>query len=398
MIHGKSGALALLGIFFWTVVASAADSGLPLAFNSETMAGNGRLGDMVYCSTPSPATNEESATADGGTDTEPLQRSSWLSDLVNNCAPCGCYWTASADILLLHRSASGSQPLLFDPLSQTYLVNSSDMAFPWAAGPRASVIAHNLYGFDLEASFFAIDSWTASADFPTSSLPAGFAFLSVDSVFQGMGGIPVTDARFTERSQLYNGELNLRQQINNSVTLLAGFRWVELYDSYQAQGNTFSDGAFTHSVRAFNHMYGFQLGTDVALFQQNSGYSQFGQTTVIQDQPSRFRINGILKAGIFANTASQESEYSNPSGLGDFTAQAAGKHPTFLGEAGVVATYQLGTHVALHGGYQVMYVDGVALASRQISSTDLITTQFATIETAGSVLYHGANAGLEFTW
>ena len=300
--------------------------------------------------------------------------------------------------LLLHRSSSGSQQLLFEPLSQSSLLNASGLEFPLAAGPRASVIAHGFCGLEIEASFFAIDSWTASANFPSESFPAGFAFLSLDSTFQGMQGLPVTDVRFTEHSQLYNGELNVRQPINSWVTLLAGFRWVELYDSYEAQGNTLADGAFTHTIRAFNHLYGGQLGADVTLFQRNRGYSQFGQTMLICDQASPFRINGVLKAGIFYDAASQQSDFSNPDGIGEFEVQAEGKHPTFVGEAGVIATYQIGNHVALRGGYQLMYVDGVALASRQISSTELLANQFAAIETAGSVLYHGVNVGLELTW
>jgi hypothetical protein len=398
MINGKSGALALLGVLCWIAVAGAADSGPPVVYGANKTVDGDRITDgVLWDATPIVLGGDLAA---GKRPIDPkLLHSCQLADGDDASAPCGCFWKASADVLLLHRSSSGSQPLLFDPLSQSDIFNSSNLEFPLAAGPRASVIAYGLlWGLDLEASFFAVDGWSATANFPSSALPAGFALLSLDSTFQGMQGLPVSDVRFTERSQLYNGELNVRQQLNGWVTTMAGFRWVELYDRYEAEGTKFDQTTFTHTIHAFNHMYGFQLGTEVTLFNRNRGYSQFGPTMVLCDQANPFQITGVLKGGIYYNAASQDTNFSNPGSLGEFDAHAEGKHPTFVGEAGLVATYQFGRHAMLRGGYQMMYVDGVALASRQISSTDLLATQFAAIETAGSVLYHGANVGVEFSW
>jgi hypothetical protein len=400
MINGKSGALALLGalVLCWAAAASAAENSVPVVFGTDKTISVDHIADGMLWNTPSPAAKGDDAADRWSLDPKRLHVCSSLNESDDACPPLDCYWTASADALLLHRSASGSQGLLFDPLSETYLLNATDMEFPLQVGPRASVILHGVCGFEFEVSFFEVDGGAATADFPSRALPAGFALLSLDSIYQGESGLPVMDVRFSEHSQLYNGEFNVRRVVNNWVTLMAGFRWVELCESYESHGTKFDATPFTHSIRAFNHMYGLQLGGDFSFFQRNGGYSQFGQTMLVANQASRFRMNGVLKAGIFYNAASQQTAFSNPGSLGDFAAQAEGSHPTFLGEAGLVATYQFGPHVAVRGGYQLMYVDGVALASRQISSTDLLTTQFAAIETSGSVLYHGANIGLELTW
>jgi hypothetical protein len=398
MINGKSGALALLGVLCLTAAAVATDGGPPIVFGADKTAAVDRTADGVLWDAFSFAAKGGPVAGDRASDAQHLHGCSWINGYEDNAPPCESPFTATADILILHRSTSGSQQLLFDPLNERSLLNASDMEFPLVAGPRVSVIGHGLCGLDIEASFFGIQGWMASANFPSSSLPAGFALLSVDSVFQGTQGLPVTDVRFTERSNLYNGELNVRRPIGDWLTLLAGFRWVELDDSYESQGVRSDETSFTHTIRAINHMYGFQVGADVSLFRRSNGSYQFGQSMVICDQSSPFQIDGFVKAGLFYNAASQNSDFSNPDSSGEFAAHAEGSHAAFLGDAGVIATYQFNKHFALRGGYQIMFVDSVALAARQISSTDLLAAQSATIETAGSVLYHGANAGLEFTW
>ncbi len=149
-----------------------------------------------------------------------------------------------------------------------------------------------------------------------------------------------------------------------------------------AQGTeAISATQFTHTINTHNHMYGFQVGADA----------------LVLGRSSRFRIDGFAKTGIFYDAASQNSEFSDPNGLGDFSAAANGSHTSFLGELGLVASYQITKHAALRGGYQVMWIEGVALAPRQIPSTGLAAST-AEVETSGGLFYHGANAGLEVTW
>ena len=288
---------------------------------------------------------------------------------------CNPRWTVTADALILHRSATRSQRLLLDPQGETDLLNSSDMAFSFAAGPRLSLIRHGSCNWDFELNYFGIDGWGASADFPNTALPSGFGILVVDNALT----LPVENVGFEEHSRLYSSEFNIRRPINDWLTPLVGFRWVELSDNYRAQGTEFVElSPFSHEINTHNHLYGFQIGADASL------------------KPTcRFHIDGLIKAGIFGNAANQTSSFSDPAS--DLSATASGSHTAFLGELGLIGTYQLTKHAALRGGYQVMWIAGVALAPTQIPSTNL-GGGTASIETSGNLFYHGATVGLDITW
>ncbi len=305
----------------------------------------------------------------------------------NNCCAgysecCDPQWTVTADALFLRRSASDGQHILFAPLGGAYLLNSSDMGFSCLAGPRLSLIRHRQCAWDLELNYFSITGSHANADFPQSALPGGIGSLIVDDqIF-----LPVNEVSFEERSRLYSGEFNLRRPINEWLTTLVGFRWVEFYDNYQAQGleafvlNPLTP--FTHAINTHNNLYGFQIGDDLRLLHL----------------PGRFSMKGIAKIGVFYNRAGQNSNLSaSPDSLGNLSAVTEGSHLAFLGELELMGSYQFTTHVALRGGYQVMWIEGVALAPGQIPVTNLVAGT-ADIATSGGLFYHGATAGLEVTW
>jgi hypothetical protein len=68
-----------------------------------------------------------------------------------------------------------------------------------------------------------------------------------------------------------------------------------------------------------------------------------------------------------------------------------------VGDIGVNLSYQVTRHVSFVGGYQLLWINGAALASDQAAYTlrqvdlDVITTQ-------GDVFYHGAQTGAVLTW
>jgi hypothetical protein len=299
----------------------------------------------------------------------------------NNCCAgysecCDPQWTVTADALFLRPSATTGQQLLFDPLQGTTLFNSSDMAFPCDVGPRLSLMRHGRSGWDFELNFFDIVGPKASAEF--SALPNDMGSVIVDNTIP----LPVKEVGFDERFRLYSSELNLRRPVNEWLTTLVGFRWVEFYDSYSVQGvESVASMHFSQSINTHNHMYGFQIGEDAILFERTG----------------RLRINGIAKIGVFHNAADQNSNLNDPASFPELSVVANGSHTAFLCELGLIGSYSLSQHVALRGGYQVMWIEGVALAPGQIPVTNLIAGT-ADIATSGGLFYHGATAGLEVTW
>ena len=60
----------------------------------------------------------------------------------------------------------------------------------------------------------------------------------VDSVTQ----IPLTDAHFESIARLYSTEFNFRRPLFGNISILAGFRWLELTDQYLADGTSATTG------------------------------------------------------------------------------------------------------------------------------------------------------------
>jgi hypothetical protein len=300
------------------------------------------------------------------------------------CAGCPT-WTATADAIILQRSSATGQSLLNDSTSEA-LYNSSNFDLPFAAGPRLSLTRHNVDGHDIELTYFGINGGNATASFTDSSIPSGLALLQRD-----IDTLPVSSVSLEEHSSIYSSELNVRTAVADWITLLAGFRWVEFYDIYNAQGvNYITSNSFNQHVGAFNHMYGFQLGADFDIVRR-------GRETCRTSLTSPFSLVGFIKGGIYYDSADQHSNFDEPDSSTALNAADKRNTSAFLGEVGLQGTYQLTQRITLRGGYQVMWLDGVALAAQQINHTDLASGT-ASLVTRGTPLYHGATAGLQMVW
>ena len=128
-----------------------------------------------------------------------------------------------------------------------------------------------------------------------------------------------------------------------------------------------------------NHLYGGQIGTDLALW--NSG-------------PLRF--NSIFKGGLYG--VETENAFTNHTILGTTVRNGAtDSDVAFVGEIDLLGTYSICRNVALRGGYQLLWIDGVALASDSAAQTNP-SNGGAVIDTNGQLFYHGATVALQFTW
>jgi hypothetical protein len=284
-------------------------------------------------------------------------------------------WAVTVDTLILDRSVSGSQRLLTDPIPGTELFNASDLRFPTSAGPRISLQRQGVLDGELELVYFGIDGFSSTASFPNSALPSGVAGLSIDDAIV----TPVDSAFFQYESRLYNFELNYRKQVRERLTLLAGFRWVELEDRYIAAGiEDANKGLFTDTVRGHNHLYGFQIGCDAKLW--------------APEKP--FQINALAKAGIYGNAAGLNNDYADT--VHAYSASSSSGHVAFVGELGLMASYRFSERLAARAGYQLLWLDGVAVGPEQISGTDFISGSSAL--KPGTAFFHGANVGLELRW
>jgi len=284
---------------------------------------------------------------------------------------CPATWTVHADALFLTRSDAKSQTLVTDGSEE--VMNTSDFDFGYQTGLDFQLIHHTCYGWDVEAAFMMVDWWQDSRTVTGTGLSADGAWNG------GFGGGDEVVGRYG--SSLYSTEVNLRRPMAGGIiTPLIGFRWIDLHDEFMLD-MTQTSGSYVPGIvsatNVDNHLYGLQIGGDF----------------VIVDT-CKFRVETLLKAGIYGNVADQRT-YSTNQGIGVVGAAEANKTTTaFAGDVKLTGEYKITDGVSLRAGYQVMWLEGVALAPEQWDNTDL-TGGTATLDDEGSPLYHGAFAGVE---
>lgn len=294
---------------------------------------------------------------------------SWIDRLRRDCGCTG--WTIRQDAVLLTRSAAQPLDILFAPLPE---LNVAELGFDFQSGPRIGVTRHFCHDWGLQFAYLGIDGWTASAQHSGTNPP----------LIYPPGVIVSTRFDVDYSSVLYSVEANLCRRHNDYLDLLAGFRRVEIQEDFHVVGEIIPPWTTVprYHTHADNHMYGFQIGADARVLDRGL-----------------LRLDGFIKAGIYANHAHQATYTIHNLGI-PRTAGDRRDHAAFLGELGLTAVCRLGEHWSVRGGYQVMWVEGVSLAPDQIPHTDvtLFSPGLATLNTNGGLLYHGCHVGLQARW
>ena len=136
-----------------------------------------------------------------------------------------------------------------------------------------------------------------------------------------------------------------------------------------------------YQVRTNNNLLGVQLGTRARRCW------------------GRWRVEGTGKAGVFANLANQASPaiFDYPGVVLRPDTNDSTTRTAFVGWLNATAIYQLNSTWGVRAGYNVIWLEGVALAPDQLDFANTPTSG-SSIHTAGGVLLHGVNIGLEGRW
>ena len=255
-------------------------------------------------------------------------------------------WTVTADVMALERV--GNRTDTGDTVGREIEV-----------GPRISLIRQTEC-CDYEIVYFGIDGESGGVitepNIPTDESP--------------IVGQPVNQpgpiASFGWGSRLYNVEANARWNPSCDLTLLAGFRWAQYQDEFAEE--------FEFDKQTKNDLYGFQVGADACLWQRGC-----------------FSIQGLCKAGVYANHAEQTAMTTPISPeIPSIHYSVSGTHTDFIGEVGLQARYQITRRFALRAGYELLWLDGVCISSTPGLGVPL--------DMNSTVFYQGGTGGFEFSF
>jgi hypothetical protein len=287
-------------------------------------------------------------------------------------------WTAYADAIFLQRSCPRDAALITNNITPgaTMLLGADDFNFNMEAGFRAGMMIHHLFGTEwgVEGSYFGVDNWESETGIIQS--PGGAAVRFITPL--GHPTLP-TQLAGAYASELDSAEVNARRRICDRLTFLAGVRYLRVTDSvalaldFNSEQNLMAVGLGTK-----NELLGFQIGADGLIWSRG-----------------RLGLSYMLKAGVFNNDAENLAFAAQTSPLRTGRVGASENHVAFVGETGLMGICHLTEDLAVRAGYQVLWIDGVALAPDQMAVSDLVA-RTATVETS-SLFYHGAFVGLEIS-
>jgi hypothetical protein len=320
-------------------------------------AGTAGLLCLIAVSTAAAQENWFTSYGDGGF--------TWFDEFDSGPQP----WTAQVGALFLWRSNPDAGAAVVPLAGPGVIANASDYQFGGEAGVDFTLRRHLFDYHGIEVRYFGQTEWDAAA-----------AYGAVGNVQIGsFNNFGATNLDGSYESSLENVEINWLYDASDRVTLLGGFRSVEVDD---AMNFDITFPAFTARYRwdESNRLYGAQGGAYIKLC----------------DLEGPFQIIAAMKAGVYGNTADNEFTL-RPSTGGLFTGGGDDTDVSFVGDISLVGTYKLTDHIALRGGYQLIWIDGIAIASEQVINATANSTQ-AGIDLSGDVFYHGALTGLEITW
>jgi hypothetical protein len=345
-------------------------------------------------------------------------------------------WTVALEAVAFERSSGVSRTLVSrlpgatttfhdtESMAGTEAFNSDQFDHGHAGGPRVTLTYRVDAGHRLELSYLAVQNLdakrTVGPDDPVNwyVMRAPGFWQTQDFYYQGMRWAATTD--------LYGLEANARFAFPRNLELLAGFRWLRLTDSLTGSltptdrndpaWKTGACASGTSDDEILASIGGMTLpGTAQACSAGEAvdGYPPFWATTTTNDlfgfqagaegtffTIRRLALGGVAKAGVYDNHVRQNAAVSMKKQV--YHASARGDRLAFVGQGGLHATYTVTRNLSAKVGYELLWLDRVALAPGQISETvsdPNPTSETDTgVDSGSSVLVQGFTAGFVYSF
>ena len=307
-------------------------------------------------------------------------------------------WTFRSDALILWRNSPNDIPLYSytAPTPNGFgatALSAGQLESTPAAGPRFSI-----YRTDDCQNAWEM-TWFNAANFRSqeATLPSINGYGMTPPGIYGNAFTPVDTATADLSASIWSFEFNRWARVRPNIALMQGFRmlgWGEnltLADHYQFDPANplpfYGEDIFGNQT--YNSLYGYQIGTDIRLWDRGQG----------------FRLDGLLKGGAYYNNAVQNSAYTYevaPGELQTSNVRAAGGSAAFVGEVGLTGTLPITCNLSLRVGYLGLWLQGLAQPTNQLRGQTISggpgSPVAGSLNTAGSTVVQGVSLGLEGRW
>lgn len=325
----------------------------------------------------SPST--ETAEVEPGNAATPMLTSACCGKL----CPCTYGW---AEALILGReNQADDQALVLNLNTDAELLSVDDLDFDWTGGLRLGYGHRACDCWAWEFGYLGVFDQTADDDVSLANsltLPP-----PLGDVVNNFFGASEVDVEYS--SDIHSFEANLVRCCccegccyTESWEWLAGFRYLRLDEEFSITAFDPAESSSTYEVETENNLYGGQVG---ARYRRCRG---------------RWSWESTGKAGIYGNDMEQSQDP-----ILDFPNNFVfrpGRSSTdsdvaFVGDLNFSAIYHLSRVWGLRAGYNLIWIDGVALAPNQLDFSNTPTSG-TELDDGGTAFLHGVNIGLEARW
>jgi hypothetical protein len=276
----------------------------------------------------------------------------------------------------LFRQNNDSTAILIDLLTGNDFLNANDLNLGIAPGLDVS-LGGRYRMFGAEVRFLGLHEWSASEDVVTTAF---WAIPTQPTLF----GLVVANIDADYDSKLYNVEVNLRWWPFDRLSVLAGFRLLQLDEELELATNLGAASA-TITSETKNVLLGGQVGVEGEILQFKS----------LLFQGDALNIGAWAKGGYFNNNISADFLVAQTIGP-MYSADGSDDKGTFLCDGALNIGYAITKNVSISLRYQVLWIQKAALAPEQISGTNVIIQSIHT--DTDDVLYHGPWMGISISF
>ncbi len=304
--------------------------------------------------------------------------------------PCPSVYGYAEALFLKRDNQSWNQPAVITgtwPDAYDTVLSTGDLDFGWEPGLRAvaGIRLNECTGWGLEGSYFGL--FNADAGAVALATDAGAPLTLPGPIGPTLNVFQAADQIGLDYgSELHSADLSLVRCRSGaagcgSVEWLAGFRYLDLSETFGISGVRVIQGlpeTGVCNVATDNDLYGAQVG---ARLRRCLG-----------------RLSGEVtgKAGIYYNDASQDQFILDFPNTIVRDGRATDDHTAFMGELNLSVIYRLTNVWGVRAGYNLMWIEGVALAPDQLDFSS--ATDVNQVSTNGGLFLHGVNVGLEARW